>query len=87
MIETNSHFARRVTRATGCPYNTIPRGVEADPLGGQIVARRGQEYVVTFGYASFASAEIARLYGRRGFESATGAVWSGPAAFRRVVLG
>jgi hypothetical protein len=44
------NFKRRVLASTGMPYHTIPRGVEGDLLGGQIVAKRNNTYVVTSGY-------------------------------------
>ena len=48
--ETAEEFKKRVEERTGIKYDDIPRGVPEDLQGGEILCKRGEVYVVTFGY-------------------------------------
>lgn len=49
-MESKVNFERRVFEATGVELAGIPIGEANDILGGTILCRRGDEYVVTYSY-------------------------------------
>lgn len=49
--ESPGAFCERVQALTGHHLSALPDGEGDDLLGGEIVARRGRTYVVTYGYA------------------------------------
>jgi hypothetical protein len=71
MNRLSSKFCSRVLVETGLQAHEIPTGSAEDLLGGSILAREGDQYLVTFGYPT---------------GPANDPVWEGPDAFRIVFL-
>lgn len=87
--ETPESFAARVLAATGVQLADITVGEEQDILGGTIICRRGQEYVVTYSYPTFTGESYWAIPADSrpaGFEDGQGGAWVGGDAFRRVVV-
>lgn len=54
-------FAARVVETTGFALETLPRGVDDDLLGGQILAQHNGTYVVTYGYPDVTDEETGEV--------------------------
>ncbi|MDP3909272.1 MAG: hypothetical protein Q8Q14_02685, partial [Gemmatimonadales bacterium] len=65
---------RRVFEATGVRLRDIPVGIPDDVIGGKILCRRGDEYVITVGYPDYEDDDGCEVWEPR------------PENFRRVVL-
>lgn len=74
--ETRAHFRARVKEMTGVAYRAIP--ISSDPssdmLGGQVICRRSNVCVVTFGYPDREDADGVEIWDPK------------PENFRRVIL-